>query len=298
MVAFSVRSFKPFCLCGVAFVVIFWCFVAYGYYIGRFKLTINRIEYSNHQVPKLFDGYKIVQISDLHLDSFGSETEPLERLVDSINAQSADLVCITGDIVNRYADEAKPYVSILRRIKAKDGVVSILGNHDFGIYYREFTTDAQRDSSTAELVRIEESMGWRVLRDENIVIRRGSDSITIVGVDNIKMGGFGFKTISKGNLKKALEGASGFQILLTHDPTHWRNQVISETDIPLTLSGHTHAAQMILFGFTPAVFLFPDAKGLFVENNQTLYINQGIGCTLPFRIGADEEITVITLKNE
>lgn len=289
-------SYAPFAWSGLALVFVLWCLVFYGCYAGRFKLDVNRVEYHNTSLPPAFNGYRIVHISDLHLDSFGTHTEALEKVVDSINNLKPDLVCFTGDIVNLNPDAIKPYIPIISGIRAKDGVVSVLGNHDFFIYSREFVTEAQKDSATDEIARIEESMGWRLLRNENIVIRKGGDSLTIIGVDNIHCGNKGFKTIQKGDLSKAMDGADGFSILLTHDPTHWRYQVVPESDIPLTLSGHTHAAQMRFFGWTPASLMFPDAQGFSDEGGQTLYVNIGIGCTLPYRIWANPEVTEITLR--
>lgn len=289
-------AYTPAAWCGAVLVLILWGSLVYGYYVGRYKLKINNIEYANNSLPQAFDGYRIVHISDLHLDSFKDNLAPVERVVDSINAQNPDLVCFTGDIVNLNPDAIKKFMPVLARIKAKDGVVSVLGNHDFFIYSREFVTDEQRDSATAEIVEMQRAIGWKVLRNENTVISRGSDSITIIGVDNINMGNQGFRTVQRGDLKKAMEGASGYAVLLTHDPTHWRFQVLPDTDIQLTLSGHTHAAQLTVCGWTPASLMFKDAMGARRCGNQMLYVNAGIGCTIPMRVGASQEITVISLS--
>ena len=136
------------------------------------------------------------------------------------------------------------------------------------------------------------------LRNESYKIERGSEKITIVGVDNKNCTNQGFRTIDMGDLPKAMQGTDGFRILLTHDPSHWRGEVVGQTDIPLTLCGHTHAAQVKLFGWTPASWTFTDTDGRYDENGQTMYINVGLGCTLPARIGANAEITVITLKHK
>jgi len=289
-------SYAPFGWCAFALVAVLWVMLLYGYFEGRFKLDINRVEYVNASLPLAFEGYKIVQISDLHLDSFGKHKDALERVVDSINSLNPDLVCFTGDFVNLNPDAAKPYLSILRGIKAKDGILSVLGNHDFFIYSRQFLTDEERSIATDKVVEIERSLGWCVLRNDNKVLRRGEDSLTVIGVDNINMGNQGFKTIQRGDLDKAMAGTNGFRILLSHDPTHWRGQVIEKTDIPLTLSGHTHAAQMRLFGWTPASFMFPDAQGFSRVGDRTLYVNIGIGCTLPYRAFANPEITELVLR--
>lgn len=116
-------------------------------------------------------------------------------------------------------------------------------------------------------------------------------------MDNANYDNQGFPTIHRGDLRKAMEGTDGFRILLTHDPSHWRAEVLPETDIPLTLSGHTHSAQIKIFGWTPAKWSFNEIAGRYDDGDQTLYINVGLGCTAPFRLGVNPEVTVITLKS-
>jgi predicted MPP superfamily phosphohydrolase len=215
------------------------------------------------------------------------------------NALDADLVCFTGDLVNLSADELTPYISELSRIKARDGIVSVLGNHDFMLYGFSNRGEQEREEAVARLVDMQRNrLGWQVLRNENIEIWRGEHKITIVGVDNKSCTGQGFHTISKGDLPKALMGCDGFRILLSHDPSHWATEVLNDTDIPLTLSGHTHAAQLRLFGWTPASWVFRYTAGRYDEGEQTLHINIGLGCTAPFRLGANPEISLITLRHQ
>lgn len=288
--------YMPWGVASLVFLVLYGLIISYGYFIGRFKLDVNPVEYCNSQLPPAFDGYRIVHISDLHLNTFDDNPKALSRFVDSINAQAPDLICFTGDLVTLGVKEGEPYVNTLKRLKAKDGVLSVLGNHDFLIYSREYSDEAKRARGIAELVEFQRSLGWKLLRNENIVIPRGGDSITFIGVDNHSCKDEGFHSVKMGDLPAAMRGTNGFRILLSHDPTHWRAEVVPQTDIPLTLSGHTHAGQMRMFGKSAASFSFDETDGMYREGNQSLYINIGLGCTLPLRIGANAEITIITLK--
>ena len=239
----------------------------------------------------------IVHISDLHLSTFDDRPDHLAKIVSQINAQSPDLVCFTGDLVTIGKQEAEPYTEILKSMKGEDGVVSVLGNHDLLIYTKDFGSEEEWEAAADSLAAYERDvLGWRLLRDESIRIEKNGQAITIVGVDNKNCSNQGFKTIDRGNLPKAMEGTEGFRILLSHDPSHWDTEVTS-TDIPLTLSGHTHAAQVRLFGWAPSRLMFRQSDGRYDRDGQTLYINRGLGCTVPFRIGADPEITVITLTD-
>lgn len=291
--------YAPFGWSAIGLSVLCVILLTYGTYIGRWKYAVTRFEYSNPDVPKAFDGYRIVQISDLHLSTFDDNKQKLTELIDTINALNPDLICFTGDMVTIGEIEAQPYTSDLKRLKAKDGVMSVLGNHDFMIYTlgRSEKPNADTDAEVEKLTVYErDTLGWNLLRNAHQIIHRGDDSITIIGVDNINSSNQGFKTISRGDLPKAMAGTDGFRILLSHDPSHWRAEVLPDTDIPLTLSGHTHAAQVRILGWTPASWMFSETYGFYQEDGQTLYVNIGLGCTVPFRIGANPEITVMTLK--
>lgn len=269
--------------------------MAYGFVWGRFRVWVNQTEYANPDIPPAFDGYKIVQISDLHLSTFDDRPAALQRIIDSINAQQPDLVCFTGDLVTMGVAEAAPYADMLRQLRATDGVVSVLGNHDFLIYAR--LSDNEREHEVEKLTNFErEKLGWQLLRNRHIVISRNDEKINIVGVDNSSCGNEGFRTIHNGDLGKALAGTDGFCVLLSHDPTQWRAEIVGQTAIPLTLSGHTHAGQVRLFGRALSSLMFCESAGWYCEGGQSLYVNQGVGCTAPFRINCPSEITVITLK--
>lgn len=268
--------------------------MGYGIFIGRFRLEVNQQEYCSKEVPASLNGYKIVHISDLHLSTFDDRPSALQRVVDNINSQNPDLICFTGDLVGMGVEEAKKYKDILRQLHAKDGIFSVLGNHDFLIYRHDFTSDKERMKEVDCLVQFEtDSLGWNVLRNEHRVLENG---LTIVGVDNCSCSGQGFKTIRAGNLPKAMNGTDGFRILMSHDPSHWRAEIVGKQPIALTLSGHTHAGQVRIFAYPLSAVAFRDNEGWYKENSQALYINRGIGCTLPLRINCPEEITVITLR--
>ena len=273
--------------------------LSYGYFIGRFSLEVNKIGYHNDKIPDAFHGYRIVHISDLHLSTFSDRPKALKKIIDKINSLNPDLICFTGDLVSLGTEEAYSFTSILSTLKATDGIASVLGNHDFLIYNQHYSDDAQREAAVLKLVEYQRDiLGWKLLRNEHFSISRGDATMNIIGVDNMNCSGQGFATINRGDLKKAMEGVdtSSFSILLSHDPSHWSSEVIPDTDIPLTLSGHTHAAQFRIFGWTPASLMFREVQGRYDSNQQTLYINRGLGCTIPIRLNCPEEITLITLE--
>ena len=290
--------YKYFGMSALLIVIVFLLTMAYGYYIGRWNIQSTAIEYSNNDIPQAFDGFKIVHISDLHLSTFDDSRERFRGFIDEINRHNPDLVCFTGDLVTLGKEEAEPYTDILKGIRSKHGVLSVLGNHDFMIY--GFNKDVDREAAVEELARYqEEALGWNLLRNESTVIEAGDGSgITFLGVDNANFNNQGFHTIHKGDLNKAMDGTEGFRVLLSHDPSHWRGEVIPNTDIPLTLSGHTHSAQIRIFGWTPAKWAFKETAGRYDIDGQTLYINVGLGGTAPIRLGVNPEVTVITLKNQ
>ena len=207
----------------------------------------------------------------------------------------------TGDIVNRRSNELLPHTGALSRITARDGVYSILGNHDYGDYCEWPSAKAKQDNMNL-LRSLQKGMGWKLLLNETEWLRRGGDSIAIIGVENIgdpPFHTYGDLAISyPGNL-----GDTTTKILLSHNPMHWVNDISGHTDknIALTLAGHTHAMQMELFGWSPAEWRYPTWGGLYTdpEGRQNLYVNIGIGAVgMPMRIGATPEITTITLRKK
>lgn len=267
--------------------------MAYGAWIGRERPQLKEVELRLENLPESFDGYRLVQISDIHARSYANRQKSLQRIVGIINSQNPDLIAFTGDIITLDASELGPIKEILKELKAKDGLVAVVGNHDYGIY-----SDPSHKRPSGEIlsdvIKEEKTMGWNVLMDENIKISRNQDSIAVVGVQNTSPSRH---FPSKGNLNKASEGTEGmFRILLTHDPMHWEAEILGK-DYPLTLSGHTHAMQFSLLGWCPSRYIFKQYRGLYSEGQQHLYVNIGLGETiLPFRIGTPPEITLITLR--
>lgn len=290
--------YAPFGWAALALVSSVVMILSCGYCFGRWNLKVKEYVYANQNIPAAFDGLRIVHISDLHLNTFDDRPEQLDRFVAEINAQKPDLICFTGDLVTTGRKEAEPYTEVLSSLSAKYGVFSILGNHDFLIYERSFASEQERNAALVDLAAYQtNTLGWHLLRNSSCRIEAPDGSVlTIIGVDNKNCSDQGFKTIDKGNLQEAMAGTEGFRILLSHDPGHWDSEVLSETDIPLTLSGHTHSAQVRLFGWTPASMMFLRSYGRYNENGQTLFVNPGLGCTVPFRIGAHPEISVIILR--
>ncbi len=266
--------------------------IAYGALIGRNIYKVSRIELSFDGLPESFDGYRIVHISDIHARSFSNRTASLAKAVKKINGLEPDLIAFTGDLITMVPDEVDLISGELSEMKAKDGIISVIGNHDYGIYAHNASDS---DSMALEsLVIKERALGWMPLLNENRIIQHGSGSIAVIGVENTSQSEH---FPSRGNLEKAAEGTDSlFRILLTHDPMHWEGEVTGK-EYPLTLSGHTHAMQLSLFGWSPSRHIFKQYRGLYTIEDQHLYVNIGLGETiLPARIGASPEITLITLK--
>ena len=274
----------------------------YGFIFGWRRIVVRTATCRSTLLPDDFDGYRIVHLSDLHIGTFLRNPAFIDSLADAVNGQHPDMVVFTGDLVNVSAIELLPFRKTLSAISAPDGVYSVMGNHDYCMYAQDCThrvhgrsiTVAERDRMLLQYM--EDKMGWRMLMNENVVIKRGKSSIAVVGVENI--GKPPFKSF--GNLAKALTGLPEgmFKILLSHDPTHSRCGVLNTTDIALTLSGHTHAGQVRLGRFSPAKWAYNEWGGSYVEGNSMLHVSPGIGGTVPFRFGAWPEINVVVLKKK
>ena len=279
---------------GVVMVVLNWYVLFYGSFVGFHQITVREVTYESAELPESFDGYRIVQFSDAHVGTYiGGREHLLSAVVDTINAQCPDMVVFAGDLQNREPQEIRPFVDVLGGIKAKDGVFSVIGNHDYADYI-EATPDikAENEKETRELER---KMGWRLLVNEHEVVRRGADSIVIAGLDN---DGDGKKFPQRGDVRKALEGVSdsAFVVMAEHDPTCWRRKILPESRAQLTLSGHTHAMQFMIGNWSPASFVYKEWGGVFYEGARALIVSTGIGGFIPFRFGVPGEIVVITMR--
>ena len=268
--------------------------------IEAFHYKIHNIKIVLPNLPAAFNGLKIVQISDIHAGSFAS-TLPLEKAVKIILEQNADIIFFTGDLVNSRTNEIIPFMETLSKIKAPMGVFSILGNHDYG-NYSKWKNKKDRIRNLQQIIDAHEQLGWKLLMDEHIALKKEDSEIALIGVENW---GARMRHPKYGNLKRACMGTEKYpvKILLSHDPSHWDIQVITQyKDIDLTLSGHTHGFQCGVeipgFQWSPAQYVYKHWAGLYTEGQQQLYVNRGLGFLgFPGRIGILPEITVMELSN-
>lgn len=269
----------------------------YGIVKGKYNFKVRKLKLNFSNLPKSFDGFKIVQISDVHLGSFDS-IEAIEDAVQMINRQDADVILFTGDLVNNDSREAIPFISELKKLKAKRGVYSILGNHDYGDY-KTWNSEEEKEENNQLLHDFQDQMNFKLLKNENVIFEKDGESIGLYGVEN-----WGHKPFpQRADLDKAIQGAEEvpFKILMTHDPTHWVKKVIPyPTLFDITFSGHTHGMQMGIdipgFKWSPVKYIYPYWAGLYKESEKYLYVNRGFGfVAFPGRAGIWPEITVVEL---
>lgn len=272
----------------------------WGALVNRFVLDVKEIDVEIPGLPVEFDGYRLVQFSDLHVGTYRNDTAFVSELVDVVNGLNADVIVFTGDIVNRRTDELLPFVKPLSRLTAGDGVYSILGNHDYGDYTNWESERGKRENMEL-MYRLQRDMGWRLLLNEHVMLHRGNDSIALIGVENCGDPPFPVYGSLTDAYPLLADGVT--KILLTHNPAHWVNDIKGnrENNIALTLSGHTHAMQIEILGLSPSAWRYPTWGGRYDDDSgrQVLYVNIGIGTVgIPMRLGATPEITVITLRRE
>lgn len=282
-----------FNIIGLVAVIGWVSIVLYGSLEGWKKVTVDKVVIESSKIPEAFNGYKIVQLSDFHIGTYSDSHETVAKIVKEVNSLKPDLIVFTGDLVNSSSDEIIQFKKVLGEMKARDGVLSVLGNHDYCLY-REYKAPDTPERQLAKVMDNEKEIGWQLLRNDSYIIKRDNDSIAIVGVDNAGSRMFP----DKSDLPKAVKGLSddNFKILLSHDPSHWRREVVPTTDIDLTLSGHTHAMQFKIGNWSPSKWTYPEWGGLYEEGNQKLYVSTGIGENIAFRFGAWPQIVLITLK--
>lgn len=272
--------------------------IVFGLTKGRHFYRVRQQILYFPDLPEDFDGFRITQLSDIHSGSL-SNVKAVKRGIDLVNAQRSDLVLFTGDLVNNKASEMEPWISDFGVLQAPFGKFSVLGNHDYGDYVRW----ENADSKALNLLRLKDihhEMGFRLLTNESITIQKGSDSISLIGVENWGKGGFH----QYGDLDKATARLpkDSFKILMSHDPSHWEQVTLNHhTHVHLTFAGHTHGMQfgIELFGFkwSPIQYFYEQWAGLYHKDGKYLYVNRGFGYHgLKGRIGIWPEITVITLK--
>lgn len=271
--------------------------ILYSFLYGYRRYVTKDVTIYAKGLPASFNGYRIVQFSDLHIGSFsGSHDSDVQKIVDMVNAQHPDMIVFTGDLINVEAKELYGFTRVLSQLKAKDGVYSILGNHDYG-KYRRWSSPTAELNNLNQLKQSEASFGWKLLLNNGTLLKRGNEEIALLGSED-----YGNKAAYKyGDLNKTLStlpnrGKGLYKILLTHDPSHWHLKVLPETDIQLTLSGHTHAMQLKFGSFSPCQWLFDEWDGLYAVGSRVLYVDTGVGALMSYRFGAWPQISVITLR--
>ena len=276
--------------------------LSYGVFRNPYRYKLHKHIIEIEDLHPDLEGLKIVQISDIHAGSFFLK-EPVKNSVDIINKTKPDLVLFTGDLVNNRTEEIEDYFDVFDKVKAKYGVFSVLGNHDYGDYI-QWPTAADKKANYHGMIKAHKTLGWDLLMNENRILEVGGAKLGVIGVENYSA----IKRFPRhGNLKKAYEGSehADLKILLSHDPTHWDVQVKNKyQDIALMLSGHTHGAQ---FGieipgvvkWSPCQYVYKQWAGLYQEGSQYLYVNRGLGFLgYPGRIGILPEITELVLKSK
>ena len=271
---------------GFALAVVIIAFVVYGMTAGFRPLEVRNVEFASKDLPAAFDGYRIVQFSDVHLGTMtGSRQEMVQQLIDSINGQAPDMIVFT------------------------DGVYAVLGNHDYDVY--QACSDAEKKTNCQLTKDIIGKMGFDLLLNEHRIIHRDSDSIVVAGMENW---GVADRAPKKGDVAKTLTGLNlssqslthlgevgggfPFVLMLQHDPTCWREKILPECNAQLTLSGHTHGGQFSLFGWSPVALAYQEWEGMTYEGSRAIYVSAGAGSLIPFRLNQPREITVITLKRK
>jgi predicted MPP superfamily phosphohydrolase len=273
--------------------------ILYGVIKGKYNFKVLKYTLHFEDLPDAFDGYRLTQISDVHSGSFDNINK-VEYAIDLINEQQSDIIVFTGDMVNNKAEEMKPYMDVFKKLKAKDGLYSVLGNHDYGDYVSWDSKEAKKQN-LEDLKTIQKEIGFDLLLNENRFIEKEGQRIAIVGVENWGKGGFK----KAGDLKKAssLIDKDDFKILLSHDPSHWDEEVVNDKyHYHLTLSGHTHGMQFGIeipgwFKWSPVKWRYKQWAGIYETLGQYINVNRGFGyLAFPGRVGIWPEITVIELK--
>lgn len=269
----------------------------YGF-SNKYKYQVKKLTLAFENLPKAFEGMKIVHISDIHSGSFQNKTA-VNHGVDLILQQQPDLILFTGDLVNDRAEEMRDYMDVFNRLTAPMGVYSSLGNHDYGDYVSWPSKQAKAEN-LERLKQVHAQLGWRLLMNEHVLFEKGGEQIALLGIENWGAKG---RFPKYGKMQEAYPGTEKipFKMLLSHDPSHWDAEVKTQySDINLMFSGHTHGMQFGLenpyFKWSPVQWMYKQWAGLYEEGNQKLYVNRGYGFIgYPGRVGILPEITVIEL---
>lgn len=297
----SISRLRFLNIVGVSMAALPFASFIYGMVRGAFDYKVHKVKVVLPNLPSEFNGLKIVQISDIHSGSFISSS-PLEAAIKIVMEQNADIIFFTGDLVNNESKEVLPFIDVLKKVQAPMGVYSTLGNHDYGDYIT-WGSQAAKSQNLQDLKNTHAELGWKLLMNEHVALRREESEIALIGIENWG-GNLNFQKY--GNMKKAHAGTEKYpvKLLLSHDPSHWNMQVTEEfKDVDITFSGHTHGFQFGieipgLIKWSPSQFVYKQWAGLYSKENQHLYVNRGLGFLgYPGRVGIMPEITVMELTN-
>ncbi len=275
--------------------------LSYGMAWGATDFQVRNVRVPIRNLSQKWRGLRIAHISDLHVGSYYDD-KAIRRGIELLKSQKPDIICFTGDLVNQYTDEIKPFFSALLQLKAPFGVVSSLGNHDYGDYYQWDSVKAKSEN-LQKMYLAHKQLGWKLLVDDVFFLEENNEKLTFLGVGNWSASS---RFPQYGNLSKTyekIESQAQNKILLSHDPSHWDAQVRNYADIDLTLSGHTHGMQIGIevgnFKWSPSQYMYEQWAGLYEKNGQKIYVNRGFGYSqvMPARIGILPEITILTLEN-
>lgn len=284
----------------LALAVIMILIILFGLTRGKHFYRVRKETLYFPDLPEVFDGFTITQLSDIHSGSL-NDIKGVQKGIDLANAQNSDLLLFTGDLVNNMATEMDPWIPYFTKLKAPYGKYSVLGNHDYGDYIRWDNKEA-KEANLNRLKEVHAETGFRLLLNEAVIINKQGQSIALVGVENWGKGGFH----QYGDLKEATAHIpnDAFKILMSHDPSHWDEVTVDHNQhVHLTLAGHTHGMQfgIELFGFkwSPIQYFYKQWAGLYQRDGKYLYVNRGFGYHgLKGRVGVWPEITVLTLKRK
>ena len=268
----------------------------YGFTLGFSKFQVTRIDYESADLPDAFDGYRIAVLSDAHVGSYdGPLNYLLDEAVDSLMAGKPDAVFFLGDVQNVWPEEIDNHAGQLGRLKAPDGVFSILGNHDYSFYIGG--SEMRHAKSEQKTKEAEERLGWKLLLNEHAVIRHGGDSIVVAGMEGNEE-----KNTDHGypHCDWAMKGvgADAFTIMLVHNPKWWRKQVLPGCHAQLTMSGHTHGGQVGLGSFNASSFTYRENDGMYEQDGRHLFVSRGLGAAIPLRFGITGEVVLMTLHKK
>lgn len=288
---------------GIVYIVI------YGITAGFSQFTVREVTFESKDVPRSFDGYRIAQFSDAHVGSFrGPYAHLLKESIDKINSLKPDLVCFVGDIENFSPEELIPHREAFSSLRARDGVMTIMGNHDYSSYIS--VSEAERRALVQQTRDVQRSFGWDMLVNEHRTIHRADDSICIIGEENWGLSPFP----QYGNIRQAVKGApidGTFCVMLSHDPNAWLRHILPVFRPAITLSGHTHGTQFSLFGWSPSSMVYDQwgheyymqpagtvSRQPSGDRPTLLSVSTGFGGNFPFRFNMPREVVLITLKHK